>query len=155
MEIGVEDKEGALRDYGVPPGLLGIRCLSHIGITVNDLRTSVEFYEDVLGFGRQYEYENASQGWTRIGLSIGDFLVELFSPRPESKAGVEIDPFYPMSWGRPKIALTVSNVEAAYSRVVAAQIPVLCPIVLTSVSKSRSSRLAGVAERAEPHACVR
>jgi glyoxylase I family protein len=102
---------------------------------VNDLRTSVEFYEDVLGFDRQYEYENVSEGWTRIGLSIGDFLVELFSPKPESKAGLEIDPFYPMSWGRPKIALTVSNVEAAYSQVVAAQIPVLCPIVLTAVSK--------------------
>jgi len=40
-----------------------------------------------------------------------------------------------MELGRPKIALTVVDLEGSYERLVAAAITPLCPIVSTSVSR--------------------
>ena len=66
---------------------------------------------------------------------MGDILLELFTPHPPPPPGQPADPFYPMELGRPKIALTVVDVEATYERLVAAGITPLCPVVTTSVSQ--------------------
>ena len=110
-----------------------VRCFSHLGITVSDLDRSIEFYTEVLGFRRLFE--NIEEGWTRVGLGIGDIQLELFSPWPEGKAAQTLDPFYPMQLGRPKIALTVFDVEATYEALIGAGFRPLCPIVTTSVSR--------------------
>ena len=105
-------------DLSGPP--VDVRCFSHLGITVTDLRRSIDFYTEVLGFKRLFE--NVEEGWTRVGLGIGDIQLELFSPWPGGATGGEgaINPFYPKELGRPKIALTVVDVEATFERLVEA-----------------------------------
>jgi predicted enzyme related to lactoylglutathione lyase len=87
----------------------------------------------VLGFAVRFTDEEV--GWTRVGLSVGDTLLELFSPRSATAIGNTVDPFYPKDLGRPKIALTITDVEGTYDRLVAADIPPLCPITSTPVSR--------------------
>lgn len=110
-----------------------VRCVSHLGITVSQLDASIAFYTEVLGFVRRFD--DVQDGWTRVGLAIGDIQLELFSALPERPPGRAIDPFYPMELGRPKIALTVVDVDATYDRVLAAGITPLCPITTTRVSR--------------------
>ncbi len=114
-----------------PPGI--VNCFSHLGIAVSDRDASVEFYTRVLGF--VVCFTDIEEGWTRVGLAIGNTLIELFSRRPTPEPGSTVDPFYPMELGRPKIALTVVDVEATYERLVAADITPLCPIIASSVSR--------------------
>ena len=110
-----------------------VLCLSHLGITVTDLEASVAFYTQVLGFQRCYE--DVEQGWARVGLAIADVVIELFSSRTERHVDLAYEPFYPEEFGRPKIALTVLDVEAAHRQLLAAGIIPRCPITKTSVSK--------------------
>ena len=42
---------------------------------------------------------------------------------------------YPMTFGRPKIALTVADVDAAHAALSAAGIPTIGPVLRTEVSK--------------------
>lgn len=114
------------------PPAVGVDCLSHLGITVSDVEASTAFYIDVLGFRRLYD--EVQDTWTRVGLGIGDNVLELFSRHPEPDAAA-VDPFYPRVYGRPKIALTVADIDAAYDRAVAAGISPLCQIVTTSASR--------------------
>ena len=114
-----------------PP--VDVRCFSHLGITVSDLDLSIDFYTRILGFNRLFE--NKEEGWTRVGLGIGDIQLELFSPWPGVAGREMIDPFYPQELGRPKIALTVVDVEATYDRLVASGVTPLCPVVTTSMSQ--------------------
>jgi catechol 2,3-dioxygenase-like lactoylglutathione lyase family enzyme len=113
--------------------LVNVRCFSHLGITVTDLKRSIDFYTEVLGFRRLFE--NTEEGWTRVGLGIGDIQLELFSPWPGGSGTEAINPFYPKELGRPKIALTVIDVVATYGRLVAAGLMPLCPVVNTSASQ--------------------
>ena len=110
-----------------------VRCFSHFGITVSDLATSIDFYTRVLGFTRLFDDDE--EGWTRVGLAVGDIQLELFSPWPGRRSSSGIDPFYPQELGRPKIALTVENLPAVYEQVVAAGVETLCPIVTTPMSQ--------------------
>jgi catechol 2,3-dioxygenase-like lactoylglutathione lyase family enzyme len=112
--------------------IVQVKCLSHFGITVTDLERSVAFYTGVLGFEKCME--NREADWTRIGVRLGDVVLELFSPHPAGPDGV-INPFYPIALGRPKIALTVDDALAAYDRIRAAGIPVLCEVTTTAVSQ--------------------
>jgi catechol 2,3-dioxygenase-like lactoylglutathione lyase family enzyme len=127
------DVTNGLRVNPMSGPLVTVRCFSHVGMTVSDLDASVDFYTRVLGFARLFE--DVEEGWTRIGLGIGDIQLELFSPKPSTASGDPVDPFYPAHLGRPKIALTVVDVERTYERLVAAGVTPLCPIVTTSVSK--------------------
>jgi glyoxylase I family protein len=101
-------------------------------MTVSDLDASRAFYTDVLGFIPTYE--DVNDDWARVGLSFGDVVLELFSerrgPHPEPP-----DPFYVTPYGRPKIALTVFDVDAAHRALGAAGVPVLFPVTTTSVSR--------------------
>lgn len=112
--------------------LVAVECFSHLGMTVSDLDASRAFYTDVLGFIPTYE--DVNDDWARVGLSFGDVVLELFSerrgPDPEPP-----DPFYVTPYGRPKIALTVVDVDAAHRALGAAGVPVLFPVTTTSVSR--------------------
>lgn len=108
-------------------------CFSHIGITVNDLEASLEFYSDLFGFERLFD--DAHDDWRRVGLKVGDVQLELFSPFPGLTRHDALDPYYPIEFGRPKIALTVSDVDATYERLVAKGVQPLCSVVLTPRSK--------------------
>jgi len=112
--------------------LVTVDCFSHLGMTVSDLDASRSFYTDVLGFVAMYE--DANDAWSRVGLALGDIVLELFStrrgPDPEPR-----DPFYVAPYGRPKIALTVADVDAAYRAVAEAGVALLCRVTETSVSR--------------------
>jgi catechol 2,3-dioxygenase-like lactoylglutathione lyase family enzyme len=70
-----------------------VTCFSHLGVTVSDLDVSLDFYTRVLGFTPLFE--DREDGWTRIGLGIGDIQLELFSPKPPVTSDQGVDPFYP------------------------------------------------------------
>jgi catechol 2,3-dioxygenase-like lactoylglutathione lyase family enzyme len=112
---------------------VNVTCFSHLGITASDLDASIDFYTRVLGFVRLFE--DAHEEWRRVGLGIGDIQLELFSPHLGRVAGQAVDPFYVSDYGRPKIALTVADVEETYERLQDAGIVALCPIVTTAVSR--------------------
>jgi catechol 2,3-dioxygenase-like lactoylglutathione lyase family enzyme len=113
--------------------LVNVACFSHVGISVSDLETSIDFYTRLLGFTRRFV--NEEQGWARVGLAVGDIQLELFSPWPGKPALSEVNPFYPQEFGRPKIALTVVDVEGTHARLVAAGVVPLCPVTITPVSR--------------------
>jgi catechol 2,3-dioxygenase-like lactoylglutathione lyase family enzyme len=112
---------------------IDVVCFSHVGITVSDLEASLEFYGDLFGFERLFD--DAHDDWRRVGLRIGDVQLELFSPFPGVADQGAVDPYYPMEYGHPKIALTVSDVDATYERLVAKGMEPLCAVVLTPRSK--------------------
>jgi catechol 2,3-dioxygenase-like lactoylglutathione lyase family enzyme len=112
---------------------INVVCFSHVGITVRDLETSLQFYGNLFGFERLFD--DAHDDWRRVGLKVGDVQLELFSPFPGRAPGDALDAYYPMDFGRPKIALTVSDVGATYDRLVASGVKPLCPIELTPRSK--------------------
>ena len=64
-------------------------------------------------FGFEKRFENREDGWARVGLRVGDVQLELFSPHP-GRQGDVLDPYYPIQFGRPKLALTVDDVTATY-----------------------------------------
>jgi catechol 2,3-dioxygenase-like lactoylglutathione lyase family enzyme len=113
--------------------LVNVTCFSHVGISVSDLETSVDFYTRLLGFTRRFV--NEEEGWARVGLAVGDIQLELFSPWPGNRGETVVNPFYPKEFGRPKLALTVVDVDGTYARLVAAGIVPLCPVTTTPVSK--------------------
>jgi catechol 2,3-dioxygenase-like lactoylglutathione lyase family enzyme len=112
---------------------INVMCISHVGVTVRDLETSLEFYEGLLGFERLFD--DVHDDWRRVGLKVGDVSLELFSPFPGRTAHDALDPYYPVEFGRPKIALTVLDVEATHDRLVANGLQPLCAVVLTPRSR--------------------
>ena len=105
---------------------INVMCFSHVGVTVSDLEASLEFYESLFGFERLFD--DAHDSWRRVGLKVGDVSLELFSPFPSRTPHDALDPYYPMEFGRPKIALTVSDVDATYHRSVANGVQPLCGV---------------------------
>ena len=81
---------------------INVVCFSHVGITVRDLDASLEFYGRLFGFERLFD--DVHDEWRRVGLRIGDVQLELFTPVPTRGPGEGIDPYYPMSFGAPKVA---------------------------------------------------
>ena len=103
---------------------INVMCFSHVGITVRDLEASLEFYGNLFGFERLFD--DGHDDWRRVGLKVGDVQLELFSPFPGRTPHDVLDPYYPMEFGRPKIALTVSDVDATYARLLANGMKPLC-----------------------------
>ena len=85
-------------------------------------------------FGFEKLFENGEDGWARVGLRVGDVQLELFSPHP-GRQGDLLNPYYPVHFGRPKLALTIDDVTASYERLVGAGIRPLCTVVTTPTSK--------------------
>lgn len=127
------DQHGEVEDGSRPASVLPVTCLSHLGITVSDLVVATDFYTRVLGFSQKYA--NNEQNWARVGLALGDIVIELFSRHPGTDADDSFDPFYPGSFGRPKIALTVPDAGSAFESALSAGITPRCSITETSVSK--------------------
>jgi catechol 2,3-dioxygenase-like lactoylglutathione lyase family enzyme len=111
---------------------INVLCFSHVGITVRDLEASLEFYGNL--FGSERLFDDVHDDWRRVGLKVGDVRLELFSPLPGRPPRDAPDPYYPMEFGRPKIALTVRT-SMRRSRLVANGIRSVCAVVLTPRSK--------------------
>ena len=113
--------------------LVSVRSLSHVGLTVTDIDRSTAFYRDILGFKIRFEFR--AETWCRVGLSVDEVLLELFSPFPGGDRPLSDHMMYPGPYGRPKIALTVTDVERAYEALLAAGQDVVGPVCETPVSK--------------------
>jgi glyoxylase I family protein len=116
-----------------PTPLIEIRAFSHVGLTVTDLDRSLDFYTQVLGFAVRFEARG--ERWSRVGLGVDELTLELFSPHPVGQPLEPVDMLYPGPYGRPKIALTVGDVDAAHQALAARGVPVLGPVFATGVSK--------------------
>jgi glyoxylase I family protein len=86
---------------------VGVRCISHIAITVADIDRSIDFYRSVLGF--ELLVDNRTAGTPRASVVLGDTALELF----EGPAGIESYVPEPTTFGLPKLALTVEDVGQA------------------------------------------
>ena len=112
---------------------VNVRCFSHVGLTVTDIDRSVAFYREVLGF--RIRWSDDHEGWRRVGLAVDAMSLELFSAHPVGQPITPVDLLYPGPYGRPKIALTVSDIEAAYQEVVDLGVPTIGPVKATGVSR--------------------
>ncbi|UGQ11482.1 VOC family protein [Yinghuangia sp. ASG 101] len=112
---------------------MAVRGFSHLGITVTDLARSTAFYTEVFGF--RVLYENVEPAWKRVGLVLDSTVLELFGPHPVGQALEPIDMLYPVPYGRPKIALTVADVDAAHAALTKRGVPLLGPVTETGRSR--------------------
>jgi len=110
-----------------------VRHLSHFGLTVSDVGRSTAFYVDVLGFRKSFA--SSLEGWERVGLVLDEVVIELFSAHPTEGTDAPVDMLYPASYGRPKIALTVRDIDIAYASLVEHGVPTLGPVFDTPVSR--------------------
>lgn len=116
-----------------PDAAVTVRGFSHLGITVTDLDRSTAFYTEVFGF--KVLYENVEAAWKRVGLELDSMVLELFSPHPTGHALPPVDMLYPVPYGRPKIALTVADIDAAHAKLVELGVPLLGPVAETGRSR--------------------
>jgi catechol 2,3-dioxygenase-like lactoylglutathione lyase family enzyme len=86
----------------------------------------------VLGF--RTCFESRGDRWSRVGLAVDELVLELFSPFPGGSSESP-DMMYPGEYRRPKIALTVADVDAAHAALTAGGVLVLGPVCVTAVSR--------------------
>jgi len=70
-----------------------IKTIDHIGIITNDLKQSVEFYTDVLGFSISAKIEMDAVGFSAIFVEKNGSKIELMGYRgaiPKRSEGIEI-----------------------------------------------------------------
>lgn len=116
-----------------PGTAVAVHGFSHLGITVTDLARSTAFYSELFGF--RVIYENTEATWKRVGLTLDSMVLELFSPHPVGRLLEPVDMLYPMPYGRPKIALTVADIDAAYAALSERGVPLLGPVAETGRSR--------------------
>lgn len=63
-----------------PPALQGARALSHLGIAVKSIESTLSFYERVLGLSCEHVEEVASQKVRAAFLPVGSTRLELLEP---------------------------------------------------------------------------
>ena len=114
--------------------------MNHVGISVSNIETTIAFYRDMFGmeemvpvfpfegpdFSAIMGVENAQGRMTMM--SKGDVRLELFefaNPAPTPR-----DPRYPVSdHGYSHFGFDVEDIDAVYERLMAAGVPVHCPVV--------------------------
>jgi glyoxylase I family protein len=110
-----------------------VRFFSHVGITVSSVDRGIAFYTDVLGF--RVLFQSDHDGWRRVGLTLDEFTLELFSPHPTGQPIDPVDMLYPEPYRRPKVALTVVDIDAAWAELVERGVPVIGPIIDTGATR--------------------
>jgi catechol 2,3-dioxygenase-like lactoylglutathione lyase family enzyme len=93
-------------------GAAGTRSVSHVGMYVEDVKASLRFYEEVLGFRRLYHHDF---GGHELGaVALGDVMIEFI------QAGRELpvaDGQQQSAMHRTHLSLTVESLDAALAEV--------------------------------------
>jgi catechol 2,3-dioxygenase-like lactoylglutathione lyase family enzyme len=93
-------------------GAVGTRSVSHVGMYVADVVSSLEFYEEVLGFSRLYHHDF---GGHELGaVVLGDAMIEFIQARPED---VATDENRNGAVHRTHLSITVENLDAALAEI--------------------------------------
>jgi len=110
------------------PEPVKVRCISHVGVTVADVDRSIAFYRSVLGF--ELLSDARPSGSPRVSLAFGDVSLELF----EAPAALESYVPEATTFGRPKLALTVEDLDQAVAALEAHGVEVWGPRFETPAS---------------------
>jgi catechol 2,3-dioxygenase-like lactoylglutathione lyase family enzyme len=105
------------------------RGFSHVGITASDIDASIDFYTNVLGFRLLIDARTVGSG--RALLAIDDLALELF----DGPAGPEVQVPEETTFGHPKLALTVADLDGVRAALAGGGVPFWGDIVVTEVSR--------------------
>lgn len=68
------------------PGIVGPRAISHIGVYVDNVDASMQFYSDVLGFDSMYRV--TADGVDLGGVALGEVLIEFIHGSRDSPSAL-------------------------------------------------------------------
>jgi catechol 2,3-dioxygenase-like lactoylglutathione lyase family enzyme len=108
---------------------IATRGFSHIGITAADIDASIDFYTNVLGFRLLVDARTVGSG--RALVAVDDLTLELF----DGPAGPEVQVPDETTFGHPKLALTVADLDGAKAALAERGVPIWGDIVVTEVSR--------------------
>ncbi len=108
---------------------LDVRAFSHVGISVSDLDRAVAFYTSVLGFRVLADTRNLGQ--QRVVLALDEVGLELLV----GEVGIEYAVPEPMTFGKPKLAFTVHEIETVRATAAEHAVPLIGEIIETPVSR--------------------
>jgi catechol 2,3-dioxygenase-like lactoylglutathione lyase family enzyme len=102
---------------------------SHVGITAADINASIDFYTKVLGFRLLIDARTVGSG--RALLAVDDLALELF----DGPAGPEVQVPEETTFGHPKFALTVADLDDAKAALAERGVQFWGDIIVTEVSR--------------------
>jgi glyoxylase I family protein len=108
---------------------LDVRAFSHVGITVSDLDRAVAFYTGVLGF--RVLADTRSLGQQRVVLALDEVGLELLV----GEVGIEYAVPEPMTFGKPKLAFTVHDIDTVRATAAEHAVPLIGETIETPVSR--------------------
>jgi glyoxylase I family protein len=108
---------------------LTVRAFSHVGISVTDMDRAVDFYTRVLGF--RVLADARALGMQRVILTLDEMGLELLGAR----VGMECSVPEPTTFGKPKLAFTVDDIDAVRAAAAANDVPLVGEIIDTPVSR--------------------
>lgn len=108
---------------------LAVRAFSHVGISVSDLDRAVGFYTRVLGFRVLADVRDLGQ--QRVVLALDEIGLELLG----NEVGIEYAVPEPMTFGKPKLAFTVDDIDTVRATAAEHGVPLIGDIIDTPVSR--------------------
>jgi catechol 2,3-dioxygenase-like lactoylglutathione lyase family enzyme len=108
---------------------LTVRAFSHVGISVTDLDRAVDFYTGVLGF--RVLADARSLDMQRVILALDDLGLELLGER----VGIECAVPEPTTFGKPKLAFTVHDLDAVRATAAEHGVPLVGDVIDTPASR--------------------
>jgi catechol 2,3-dioxygenase-like lactoylglutathione lyase family enzyme len=108
---------------------IATRGFSHVGICAADIDASIDFYTNVLGFRLLVDARTVGSG--RALLAVDDLTLELF----DGAAGPDVQVPEATTFGHPKFALTVADLDGARAALAERGVPFWGDVVATEVSR--------------------
>jgi catechol 2,3-dioxygenase-like lactoylglutathione lyase family enzyme len=91
-------------------GAIGTRSVSHVGMYVTDVVSSLEFYEEVLGFRRIYHHDF---GGHQLGaVALGDAMIEFIQTQEEPTIDEQQGKAH-----RTHLSITVQSLDSALAEI--------------------------------------
>ena len=92
---------------------MSIRAIHHVCIQTESYKESLDFYNKILGFEVTKESKNFHKREYNTWLKLGDFLIELQTPKKEDS----FNKWSNLNAGPVHMGFLVDNVQAEYERI--------------------------------------